>query len=202
MLGVGPLDPPIRKLHKMEQTELINPLRKIRIRDYNKSPEQLAKDAGIQLAAIGQAEEGFYPNPLPSYLLALGIKPGSQEEFDLTNEYHEYQTQKRISNGPNHSPKLILSPIFDLDTHPLISWRTQSGLATYGFCSAYCIHMPSVNFFEKNILKCSKIPPSTIEGPLLEAGYDLTEFTEACNLYKSNLINESYRRNNLTIPSN
>lgn len=181
----------------MNATELISPLKRLRITDFNKSPEQLAKDAGIQLAAIGQAEEGFYPNPLPAYLLALGIKPGSEEEFSITQEYHEYQNQKRISNGPNHNPKLTLSPEFFVNEHPLLTWRTQSGLSTYGFCSAFCIHMPSVNNFEKNIMKITKLPPASVADPLITAGYDLTEFTEACFIYKSNLENEVRLANNL-----
>src|SRR5678809_63528 len=77
----------------------LNPLKFLRLQT-GRSPELFAKDAGIQLAAVGQAEEGFYPNPLPAYLLALEILPGTQDEIVVTEAYHEYQTTKRISNGP------------------------------------------------------------------------------------------------------
>jgi hypothetical protein len=178
------------------EDDTLNPLKRLRL-ETNKTPELFAKEAGIQLAAVGQAEEGFYPHPLPSYLIALGITPGSSYEYEVTEEYHEYQIRKRKANGANGNRRLILDPVFSLDEHPLVTWRRQSGLATYGFCSAFCIHMPSVNNFEKNILEISKIPPTAIEVPLLGADYDLTEFTEACILYKTNRINRSRRLNNL-----
>lgn len=201
MLGWGwaplPLYQPIGLTMTTLESDLISPLKRIRQLELRKTPEQLAKEAGINLAAIGQAEEGFYPNPLPSYLLAIGITPGSFDELDITEEYHKYQTEKRKRNGPNGSPRLILSPIFKLDEHPLLSWRLQSDLSTYGFCSAYCVHMPSVNNFEKNILNITKIPPTSIEGPLIQAGYDLDEFNEACILHKRYLNNKLRELNNL-----
>lgn len=178
------------------EDDLFNPLKRMRL-ETNKTPELFAKEAGIQLAAVGQAEEGFYPNPLPSYLQALGIVLGSQDEFDITEEYHEYQIRKRKANGANGNKRLVTDPAFSLDEHPLVGWRRQSGLSTYGFCSAFCIHMPSVNNFEKNILEITKIPPVAISLPLETADYDLTEFTEACKLYKVTRLNASRALNNL-----
>lgn len=171
------------------ETELQNPLKRIRIQELGKTPELLAKEAGIQLAAIGQAEEGFYPNPLPSYLQAIGITPGSFDADQITEEYHEFQLARRKSNGPNGNPKLILDPFFNLDQHPMLTWRRLSGLSVYGFCSAYCVHMPSLNNFEKNILNMTTIPPKNIVEALTDAEYDLTEFIEACQLYKRRQLN-------------
>lgn len=179
------------------ETTIINPLKYIRQHELHKTPEQLAKDAGINLAAIGQQESGLYINPLPSYLAAIGYTPGSKDEQELIEAYHEYQTAKRIANGANNLCLLTLNPIFTLAENPLYSWRSQSGLSTYGFCSAFCIHMPTVNNFEKNITNISRIPPSGLSTPLIEAGYDLDEFNEASLLYKSHLINQSRLLNNL-----
>lgn len=179
------------------EEELLNPLKRLRIQELNRTPEQVAKEAGCQLAAIGQAEDGFYVNPLPAYLQVLGIIPGTQEYYDITEEYHEYQNKKRISSGPNGVPRLILSPEFFLTEHPLVSWRNQSDLSTYGFCSAFCVHMPSVNNFERNILSMTKVPPTSIEGPLLVAGYDLSEFKEACVLFKENCLRLQRQANGL-----
>lgn len=176
----------------------LNPLKFLRLQT-GRSPELFAKDAGIRLAAVGQAEEGFYPNPLPAYLLALEILPGTRDELAVTEAYHEYQTTKRISNGPKGEPKLITVPQFRSDEHPLLTWRIQSGLSTYGFCSAYCVHMPSVNNFERNILNITRIPPVSISEPLREAGYDLEEFTEAANLFKAGLLNQSRALNGLPL---
>lgn len=185
-------------------TNLINPLKELRL-ELRYTPEQLSKEANIQLAAIGQAEEGFYPNPLPSLLLAMGIKPGSAQEEQITKDYHTYQIRKRQSNGPaTNNSRLHLSPTFKNDEHPLLTWRKQSGLATYGFCSAFCIHMPTVNNFEKNIIKITKIPPDGILLPLVQAGFNLVdglldEFTEACKLYKATLLNKSRIVNDLPL---
>lgn len=176
--------------------EVINPLKKVRL-DLNKTVEAFAKESGMQVAAVGQAEEGFYPNPLPNYLLAIGITPGSSGETEITQDYHTFQRQRRILNGPENHCRLILNPIFTLSEHPLVTWRKQSGLSTYGFCSAFCIHMPSVNNFEKKIINLSTNPPLAITGPLTDAGYELTEFSEACVMYKSNLVNVSRALNNL-----
>ena len=183
-------------LSSLLEDDLINPLKKERIL-MGVSTETLSKEAGIQLAAIGQAEEGFYPNPLPAYLVAVGIRPGSLAETKITEEYKSFQVKRRKLNGPSGKPKLILNPIFSLDEHPLVTWRRQSGLATYGFCSAFCIHMPSVNHFEKNILTINTIPPKPISESLTDAGYDLDEFTEACILYKYSLANSIRELNNL-----
>lgn len=180
----------------MIEDELINPLKRERLA-LGKTPEAMSKEAGIRLAAIGQAEEGFYPNPLPAYLLAIGIKPGSTSETEVIQEYHAFQIRRRQSNGPLGVPKLTPNPSFVLNEHPLLTWRRQSGLSTYGFCSAYCIHMPSVNHFEKNIINITHLPPAAIAKPLTDAGYDLDEFTEALIMYKATLINTSRRLNNL-----
>jgi hypothetical protein len=176
--------------------ELINPLKKSRL-DLNKTVEAFAKESGIRSAAVAQAEEGFYPNPLPSYLLAIGIQPGSPSEQEITEEYHHFQVQRRKLNGPLGVPRLTPNPSFTLDKHPLLTWRKQSNLSTYRFCACYCIHMPSVNNFEKNIINVGNMPPLAISIPLSQAGYDLDEFTEACLLHKSYLINRSRELNNL-----
>lgn len=175
---------------------IANPLKRERL-ELQLSPDQMASIANIQLAAIGQAEEGFYVNPLPSYLLALGITPGSPREKRITEEYREYQRLKRISNGPNGTPKLIANPQFSVETNPLYTWRTQSGLATYGFCSAFCIHMPLVNRFEKHISGFGVVPPPALGNPLIEAGYDLDEFKEACEVFKMSMNNKIRLANNL-----
>jgi DNA-binding XRE family transcriptional regulator len=177
-----------------------NPLKTLRLQ-LKYSPERLAREARIQVAAIGQAEEGFYPNPLPSLMLALRVIPGSGEERIIINQYHQYQLEKRKSNGPHGNPKLTLSPSFSTDVHPLKAWRRQSGLATYGFCSAFCIHMPSVNMFEKNIMKLTENPPKAIAKPLLQAGYDLDEFIEASKLYKAALLTRIRLLNDLPLVS-
>lgn len=182
----------------------INPLKELRL-ELRYTPEQLSKEANIQLAAIGQAEEGFYPNPLPSLLLALGIRPGTNQEETVTKAYHLYQIRKRQSNGPaTNQSRLTLAPEFRLDEHPLLTWRKQSGLATYGFCSAFCVHMPSVNNFEKNITKLTEIPPKPIILPLVQAGFNLIdglldEFTEASKMYKATLLNEVRVANDLPL---
>lgn len=164
-----------------------NPLKELRL-ELHYTPNQLARVANIQMAAVGQMEDGLYPQPIPSYLIACGIRIGSRDHELLTKEYHEYQLAKRISNGPNYNPKLSLDPNFSTNQHPLLSWRNQSSLAVYGFCSAFCIHMPTVNNFEKNIMKIRENPPKGVTVPLLQAGYDLSEFTEACELYRSSLL--------------
>lgn len=172
----------------MSDTEVINPLKRIRIQELGKTPELLAKEAGIRLAAIGQAEEGFYPNPLPSYLAAIGISSPSDVE-EITEEYHTFQKLRRKNNGPNGVPKLRLDVSFNLDEHPMLTWRKVSGLSVYGFCSAYCIHMPTLNNFEKNLLNMTTIPPKPLVEALTDAEYELEEFIEACNLYKRRQLN-------------
>lgn len=186
----------------MTNTDLLNPLKELRLQ-LQMSPEALASHAGIQLAAIGQQEEGFYHNPLPSYMLAVGIKPGSSDEVEITKRYHEYQVLKRQSNGPaTNNSRLNLSPIFSTNEHPLLTWRNQSNLATYGFCSAFCIHMASVNTFEKKIVSITKLPPNTIMLPLVQAGFNLVdglldEFTEACRLFKASELDRLRNFNKL-----
>lgn len=176
---------------------MLNPLKKERL-ELQLSPEQMASIANIQVAAIGQAEEGFYPNPLPSYLLALGIRPGTPREDEIIEAYKEYQTLKRQSNGANsHNPKLILNPIFSSRSNPLKDWRIQSGLATYGLCSAFCLHMPLVNRLEKHILTFTELPPKQLIVALTEADYDLDEFVEACKIHKASLNNRIRISNNL-----
>lgn len=185
-------------------TDLVNPLKELRLQ-LQMTPEQMANIANIQLAAIGQAEDGFYPNPLPSYLLALGIKPGTSDETEMIKAYHDYQITKRRSNGPaTNNSRLTLNPSFSVDQNPLLTWRIQSGLATYGFCSAFCVHMPNVNNFEKNLLRIHKIPPNNIMLPLIQAGFNmvdglLDEFTEACLLYKAAEMNKIRNLNNLPL---
>lgn len=173
-----------------------NPLKEIRM-ELQFTPNQLANFAGIHQTAVEQAEAGFYPQPLPSYLIAIGIKPGTSDEKKLIDKYHQFQLETRLENGPNGLCKLILNPRFTLDENPLFSWRTQSGLATYGFCSAFCVHMPSVNNFEKNIVKLGEVPSKAIAVPLTQAGYDLDEFTEASLLYKASLLNKVRSSNGL-----
>lgn len=187
-------------IQSISDDELLSPLRAIRL-SLNMTPEALANIANIQQAAIGQAEEGFYPNPLPAYLDAVGILPGTPDYKKLQDDYREYQKEKRILNGPNGNSKLVLNPRFSLVEHPLLTWRNQSGITTYGFCAAYCIHMPSVNHFEKQIMKITMNPPRSIVNPLIEAGFDdvLDEFTEACRLYKAHLLNSVRAHNNLPL---
>lgn len=183
---------------------LVNPLKSLRL-SVQMSPEQLANLAAINIAAVGQAEDGLYTNPLPAYLMALGIKPGSDDEIKLTEEYKRYQIKKRQSNGPaTNNSRLTLNPSFTLSEHPLLSWRKQSNLSTYGFCAAFCIHMPSVNNFEKNILRIHKIPPNHILLPLIQAGFNLIdglldEFSEATVLYKASELNKIRSANNLPL---
>lgn len=181
----------------MELTELLNPLKAIRTNDLHKTGEQLAKEAGINLAAIGQQEDGLYPSPIPAYLLAIGILPGSQDEIDITKEYHNWQTLVRQQNGLHGLRRLIPNPRFTLDENPLYSWRVQSSLTTYRFCSSFCVHMPTVNSFEKKITSLHRIPPVVLSTPLIEGGYDLDEFTEASILYKAHLLDTARRLNNL-----
>lgn len=177
-------------------TEIINPLKEHRLQ-LHMNLEAFAKRAGIQQAAIGQAEDGLYPHPLPAYLLAIGINPGSKDEQEITKTYHEYQILKRQSNGPaTNNSRLVLNPKFNLHEHPLLSWRNQSGLATYTFCSTFCIHMPAVNNFEKNITAITKVPPKSILNPLIQAGFNLLpdlvdEFVEACKLFKTSQMNKA-----------
>lgn len=177
--------------------ELINPLKRLRLTEIRKAPDQVAKEAGLNPAAIHQAEAGFYVNPLPAYLQYLRIVPGSTEFYEITEEYHEYQAEKRRNNGANGKQLLIINPVFSLTEHPLYTWRRQSGLNVYGFCSAFCVHMPTVNNFEKNITSIVKLPPTNIANPLLVAGYDLTEFAEACQVYKETVLTNQRNLNNL-----
>lgn len=179
----------------------INPLKKERL-ELQISPEAMASIANIQLAAIGQAEEGFYPNPIPSYTLALGIQPGSPRDKKMREDYEEYQRIKRLSNGPLGVPKLNLNPSFISNENPLLTWRKQSNLAVYGFCSAFCIHMPIINRFEKNITTFTKVPPKQLMEPLIKAGYDqvdglLEEFAEASQIFKASLLDHIRIINNL-----
>jgi DNA-binding XRE family transcriptional regulator len=180
----------------MTTMTLVNPLKQLRI-DINMSSAELAQVANIQQAAIGQAEEGFYPEPLPSLLIALGINPDSPRAKRLSEDYKAYQVEKRKLNGPLGIPKLSLSPVFSTNIHPLVSWRDQSGLATYGFCSAFCVHMPTVNRFEKHIDQLNEVPPPVITEALTQAGYDLDEFIEACQIFKVTVTNLHRIRNNL-----
>ena len=177
---------------------LVNPLKALRLQ-LEMSPEQFANHANLNLSAIGQAEEGFYPNPLPSYLLAMGIRPGTVDEARITQEYHQYQISKRESNFN----RLTKNPRFSVNENPLYTWRTQSGLAVYGFCSAFCIHMPSVNNFEKNLVSIKHLLPDYLEVPLTQAGYDedglLDEFKEACELFKAHQVNKVRLLNNLPL---
>lgn len=183
---------------------MLNPLKEARLAIGIYTPEKFAQIAGVQSSAIGQAEEGFYPAPLPAYVKALGITPGSKEDMELAQEYREYQLEKRISNGPNLDPKLTLGPVFRSDRHPLLSWREQSLLSTYGFCSAFCVHMPTLNKFEKQITQINEVPPKRILNPLIEAGYGeieglLEEFIETSLLYKLYLSNQLREQNNLPL---
>jgi len=184
-------------MQNLVDLDLQNPLKVLRQQVGITSIEGMSKIANIRTAAIGQAEEGFYPNPLPAYLLALGIRPGTNSEEDVIQKYKAYQSNKRKLNGPLHDPKLILNPKFSSNEHPLVTWRRQSGLATYGFCSAYCIHMPTVNRFEKDIIEINENPPTVILNSLKEAGYELEEFIEACIIYKATLLNNFRTLNNL-----
>lgn len=175
----------------------VNPIKQARL-DMNMSLIEMAIIANVTNAAVGQLEQGFYPEPLPSILIALGIPPGSERSHDITVDYKAYQLMKRRSNGPLFGiPRLTESPNFESGVHPLETWRRQSGLATYTFCSCYCIHMPVVNRFEKRITTCTEIPPGQITRALDDAGYELEEFTEACQVYKAALMNNSRISNNL-----
>jgi len=172
----------------------INPLKQLRIKLNITTNEQMSQLAGINVAAICQQEDGFFRDIIPAYLAALRVPIASQDEFELIKDYQEWQTVRRQWSGSHNI--LVRNPIFSLIQNPLYSWRIQSSVAVYGLCRNFCIHMPTVNKFEKDMNLSSQIPPVILLA-LQEAGYDTEEFEEACKLFKVNYESRIMQLNNL-----
>jgi hypothetical protein len=185
----------------MDDSGLLNPIKRYRLELGYSSPNHFAQEAGIRLAAVGQAEQGFYTDPPPSILRALGIQEGTSEEVHLIELYHFYQKKKRAYYGPQGKCRLVLDPKFETSVNPLKAWRTQSRLSTYGLCSFYCLHLPTVNKFERAIETFPTIP-NNLRVALIDAGFDLIdglleEFSEAFSLNRFYVKNTQRRVNNL-----
>lgn len=185
----------------MEDSSLLSPIKRYRIELGYSSPNQFAQEAGIRLAAIGQAEQGFYTDPPPSIIRALGIKEGSLEESYLIELYHLYQKKKRAYYGPQGKCKLVLNPKFESSVNPLKAWRIQSRLSVYGLCSFYCLHLPTINKFERAIETFQTIPKN-LNSALIDAKFDsieglMEEFEEAFLINRFYVKNSQRRINHL-----